>query len=260
MKILSILTLAGVFAGGSVYEARAGDAPLIVSGIEVAPCQTRNEADETGARAVAGQLKAAREKQDRAAILALAPDMEKAFSKAPKYPYAVELCNSVLTIYTDNVESGLIVQAAVVSALKNNIENTVQTVKLEPSSPYALLAFGLGWVYAEQKEYGACADVLSVGSEFDPWYQAILAEYMFCLAQSGRNEQSLLEADKALNDTSLALDDYVRAKILRHKGYALVELSQWEAAEKAYLESLKFDPKSQLAENEIQYIRQKKPK
>ncbi len=226
--------------------------------LNIVPCQTHDEKAETRAAKVAEKLQKAFVKADVSAIRALAPEMEKVMGEAPFPPYYAEKCDTRLIIYSDNLPSQLVLGVLFETATekKANPDGKKLEVVAKPASPFALISYGLAWVYADRKDYGRCVTILTDGRQRDPWNEAILSEYLFCLAQSGQNAESLAEAEKALENPFFNLTDYTRAKVLRHKGYALVELQKWDEAESAYKDSLKFDGSSQLAKNEILYIQQ----
>lgn len=51
----------------------------------------------------------------------------------------------------------------------------------------------------------------------------------------------------------------LRAAALRGKGYVLIDKGDWNGAERAYLDSQAYDPDSEVARSELEYIRKNRP-
>ncbi|MDC7684796.1 tetratricopeptide repeat protein [Asticcacaulis sp. BYS171W] len=252
-RTITVALCAALAVSGSAQAADDKDdaAPLLNF-----PCQTHDKAAEAAAQTVADKFTTFLNKGDRPGILNMVPEMEAVMAVAPA-PYYAERCDTTITVYTSNMSASLMIG---VMAAGGKDDKTKTNINLSGPTPYATLAFGLGWAYADRRDYGRCITVLEDGLKRDPFDEAMIAEHLFCLAQAGRNEETIAAADKHLGNFMLALSDPGKAAILRRKGYALIELGRWDEAEKAYKESLKLDPKNEIAKNELIFIKEQKKK
>lgn len=250
-----ILCAALILAGGALADTtgQGGVTPRL----NISPCQTPDKDAEAKAQAVADKFQAALRAGDRPGILNLVPEMEAVMATAPA-PVYLERCDSNINVYTSNMTAALMV--GVMAAGGDKDDKAKINVNIAGATPYAIIAFGLGWAYADRKEFGLCITVLEDGLKRDPFDEAMIAEHLFCLAQAGRNEETIEAADQHLGNFMTGLSDPGRAAILRRKGYALIELNRWDEAEEAYKESLKLDPKNQIAKGELTFIKQQKKK
>ncbi|WP_126421154.1 tetratricopeptide repeat protein [Asticcacaulis excentricus] len=252
---LLALGAALAFSGSALAQDATTDADK--PELDVVACQSRDKAAEAKAQAVAQAFSAAFQSADRAKVLALVPDMEAVMATAPA-PYYLERCDDHINVYTRNMTAALMV--GVMAAGGDKDGKTKLNINLSGPTPYATIAHGLGWVYADRKDYARCIAMLEDGLKRDPFDEVMIAEHLFCLGQAGRSEETIETADKHLNNFMLGLSDMGKAAILRRKGYALIELNRWDEAEAAYKASLKLDPKNQIAKNELIYIQQEKKK
>lgn len=90
-----------------------------------------------------------------------------------------------------------------------------------------------------------------------------LAEYAYTVRLTGEVERSL-ELYKRTETLASNLSDrpsaaHWRAVALRGQGFALTELQRWDEATKAYQRSLKYEPKSEIARDELRYIAEHRP-
>jgi tetratricopeptide (TPR) repeat protein len=131
-------------------------------------------------------------------------------------------------------------------------------VEQREALPYPLLAFVVGWIDYENKDYAAAHDTYLKGLRNDPDYHAIIMEDTLTLADLGRSPEALTQLDAYLarNDD---LPDELMAGALRKRGYVLVELKRWDEAEAAYRQSMKLDPKDDTSPGELEYIAQNRP-
>jgi len=97
----------------------------------------------------------------------------------------------------------------------------------------------------------------------DPGNPNYLAEYAYTVRVNGQLERSLdlyKRAEKlaaGMRDRTMA--GHWRAVALRGQGFAHSEMQHWDEAEKAYNRSLKYEPDSENARNELEYIKQHRP-
>jgi hypothetical protein len=129
-------------------------------------------------------------------------------------------------------------------------------------NPYPMIALLLGSYYDEIGKPDEAVRVLDEGlslyelagyispnGEHRSWL--MLERSAAAMAQE-RFEDTLVIADSGL---ALSVStDSIRAHFLRNKGFALTELNRLDDAEKAYEDSLKLDPSSDVARNELRYV------
>lgn len=120
-----------------------------------------------------------------------------------------------------------------------------------------------GYALNELKRPAEAAQILGSLVGHDPNNPQYLIEYAYTVRVNGQLEHSLdlyLQAEKLASK----LQDHQssahwRAVALRGQGYALSDLQRWNDAVKAYQRSLKYEPGSDLAKSELQYIEQHRP-
>ncbi|ESQ77847.1 lipopolysaccharide assembly protein LapB [Asticcacaulis sp. YBE204] len=239
-------------ATGAYAEADKKDDILPL--VPVSPCQTHDKDAEAKAQGLADKFRTALRSGDRAAILGMVTEMEAVMAAAPA-PYYIERCENGINIYTSNMTAAILVGAMAAGDKDSKANNNLN---LHGQTAYATLAFGLGWAYADRRDYDRCITVLEDGLKRDPFDELMIAEELYCMGQDRRNEETVAKADGYLNNFMLGLSDLGKAAILRRKGYALIELARWDEAEKAYKDSLKLDPKSQIAKSELEVIKAQK--
>jgi tetratricopeptide (TPR) repeat protein len=98
----------------------------------------------------------------------------------------------------------------------------------------------------------------------DPNNAQYLVEYAYTVRVNGQLERSL-DLYKQAEGVASRLQDrasaaHWRAVALRGQGYAYTDLQRWDDAVKAYQRSLKYEPDSDVARNELQYIEQHRPR
>lgn len=116
-----------------------------------------------------------------------------------------------------------------------------------------------GYALNELKRSAEAEQVLAALVKHAPSNAHYLAEYAYTVRVNGDLRRSLdlyERAEKAASDVS---DRHWRAVALRGQGYALTELQRWDDAVKAYQKSMKFEPDSDVARNELQYIEEHRP-
>lgn len=115
----------------------------------------------------------------------------------------------------------------------------------------------------ELKRPTEAAQVLQALVGHNPNNPQYLIEYAYTVRVNGELERSL-DLYKQAEELASKLQGqeaaaHWRAVALRGQGYAYTELQRWDDAVKAYQRSLKYDPGSDLAKNELQYIEQHRP-
>jgi tetratricopeptide (TPR) repeat protein len=120
-----------------------------------------------------------------------------------------------------------------------------------------------GYALNELKRSAEAEQVLGALVKHAPTNAQYVAEYAYTVRVNGDLSRSLdlyKRAEKAASDLSDPKSKaHWRAVALRGQGYALTELQRWDDAVKAYQKSIKFEPDSEIARNELQYIEQHRP-
>ena len=117
-----------------------------------------------------------------------------------------------------------------------------------------------GYALNDLKRPAEAAQVLESLVRHDPVNPNYLIEHAYTVRVNGELERSLalyITAEKI----AWKLKDPVRAAhwqavALRGEGFACSELKRWDDAAKAYNRSLKYEPDSENARNELRYIEQ----
>lgn len=121
-----------------------------------------------------------------------------------------------------------------------------------------------GYALNELRRPVEAAQVLEALVGHDRNNAQYLIEYAYTVRVNGELERSL-DLYKRAEKVASKLQDresaaHWRAVALRGQGYAYTELQRWDDATKAYQRSLKYEPNSDLARNELQYIEQHRPR
>jgi len=115
-----------------------------------------------------------------------------------------------------------------------------------------------GYALNELKRSAEAAQVLKTLVGHAPNNAEYLIEYAYTVRVNGELENSLdiyKKAEKAASQLpDRASAAHLRAAALRGQGYAYSELQLWDNATKAYQRSLKYEPQSEIARNELHYI------
>jgi|SRR5438552_4025095 len=121
-----------------------------------------------------------------------------------------------------------------------------------------------GYALNELKRPAEAEQVLGSLVGHDPNNAQYLIEYAYTVRVNGQLERSL-DLYKQAEKLASKLEDresaaHWRAVALRGQGYAYSDLQRWDDATKAYQRSLKYEPDSELARNELRYIEEHRPR
>lgn len=127
-------------------------------------------------------------------------------------------------------------------------------------NPYPRIALYLGVYYNEIGDHENALRVLDSGlklnavkgADLGATAPALYSEQAAAYTKLKRWEDSLASCDGGLKIKSLQKADH--ARLLRSRGFALVELNRLDEAEASYFESLKIEPENQVALHEMGYI------
>ena len=116
-----------------------------------------------------------------------------------------------------------------------------------------------GFLAVGARDADAAFEYLDMAQQLAPYWAEPMAERAYFVGHLGDRQASL-----ELYRSALELAEkypgsaHVKPLVLRGIGYALIELGDLDAAQRSYEESLELDPSSEVAQNELEYIRQKR--
>lgn len=135
-------------------------------------------------------------------------------------------------------------------------------VALGPLWAYAY--FQKGYALVELNRFDEAAVALDKALLLSPKNPMFLIERGTVYRASGEWDKMLASNQTALSYIDLVTPDdqkdWERAHALRGQGYALIELGKLDEAEKSFKKSMKIEPKSKVALNELEYIKQLRKK
>jgi len=120
-------------------------------------------------------------------------------------------------------------------------------------SAYPHAYYLLGYINVDQKSYRRALELLEAGQRLEPGNPKFLIEKAVAYSALGEHEQAL-SLYTQIPDAGPRVTSAQKARALRGKGYELIELGQLDAAEEAFRESLKYEPDSKVALNELGFI------
>jgi tetratricopeptide (TPR) repeat protein len=120
---------------------------------------------------------------------------------------------------------------------------------------YPRAYYYLGYLHIELGQFDTAVQVLDQGLRLDPGNPKLSNEKAQALVRLKRFPEAL-----EVYEQVLARDGYVnptdKAFSFRGKGFVLIELGDLDGAERAFRESLEYEPDSQMAAQELEYIQQ----
>lgn len=122
---------------------------------------------------------------------------------------------------------------------------------------YPRALYYLGYLLVHLKQYEAALGYLDRGMAMEPSNPRFHCEKAQALMSLGRHEEALGVLALVIAPGPYVSERHMGA-VLRARGFALIELSMFAEAERCFVESLRLDPTSPVARNELQYIQQLK--
>lgn len=214
---------------------------LLVMALWGAPAQSQPQAQpQPGAVLAAEELLKTNHPEEALALVD--PVIAQALLKEAKAPDAT--CPRVLA-------------AALQAALKGGV-----TVTTDNDWCDAMLI--KGYALNELKRPAEAAEVLRTLVGHDPGNVNYLSEYAFTLHKTGDTPASLAAYLK-VEKLAAQLEDPERAAhwqavALRGQGYNYIEQKRWDDAVKAYQRSLTYEPDNKVAQSELKYIEDNRPR
>ena len=189
-------------------------------------------------------------------------DLESAreLLKAGKPDQSLALVDAIIAQAKEASDPKAICPGAAAAVLQSFMKGQF-TVSVENDWCEAMLV--KGYALNELKRPVEAAQVLESLVGHDPNNPQYRIEYAYTVRVNGDLERSL-ELYKQAEKLASKLEDresasHWRAAALRGQGYAYTDLQRWDDAVKAYQRSLKYEPGSDLAKSELQYIEQNRP-
>ncbi len=120
---------------------------------------------------------------------------------------------------------------------------------------YPRACYYLGYVCIQAQQYEKAISILNTGHTLEPTNPRFVFEKAYAYLGLENYERAVALYDKVRKVTAYVtgLD---KARALRGKGSVLVELGKLNDAEDAFQESLKYDPNSEVARDELVYIKE----
>jgi len=203
-------------------------------------------------------LKATRADIQRGGILAVqghVPDLEQALADANQSFGSAASEDGTVYVLADGLTETLLAMSAVAAGQYPGGRKGVAV-----ENPFPTLSLYLASYY---NEIGRPAEALRVldaslalptvmGQHLDQTRSFLISERGAALSALKRWPDMLADCDEGLQLPGLKDPD--RARLLRARGFALIELGRLEDAEAAYNDSLKLVPDNAIALRELQYI------
>lgn len=251
MKIAMLTAL--LLATAVAAHADAVDDAFAGAGYAVVPCRDHDEAREKADHDLALKALQFLQEHDVASVDAMMPDLRAALDRAPDVAPKPERCGATLDVYSDNLAD--LLTASAIIARSPGLKGL--SAGLRGAPPYGSLAFVIGWVEYEHKDFAAALRDYGRGRLNAPDDAALVTEYISTLNQLGRAQEAL-DSDDAFVAAHPALNDHDRAVLLRKRGYALVDLDRLDDAEAAYDQSLRLEPGDSQALADLEYIKRQR--
>ena len=118
---------------------------------------------------------------------------------------------------------------------------------------YPRAYYHIGVISVEKKQYHNAIEFLDKGQLLEPTNYRFQNEKAVILLECGRKEEALALYDE-VNENAIHVCASELARAMRGRGAGLIELNRLDEAEEALKASLKIDPDSKLAHNELHYI------
>lgn len=122
-----------------------------------------------------------------------------------------------------------------------------------PISAYPRAWYYLGFLMVKLGRFVEALEFLAQGREMEPTNPKFALEAGHALLRAGQLPEAL-EMYASIKEPSPHVGAADVARAHRGQGAVLLERSDWDGAEQAFLESLRWEPKSEVALNELMYI------
>lgn len=209
---------------------------------------TRLDAKEAADAAIVQAALTAFDASGYAAMDIYAPRLEAVLKRAPRPYPQVEIRGSLVVVRADDEETAISLGLA--GAMQANGTDR-QVVSRFNAYPMAALLLG-SWAN-ERRDAGGAVRALSQGLEIQPGNPLLAAELGAAFTLQKKWADALAVYQNALEANPL-VGKLALARLLRGKGFALIELGRLEEAETAYRQALEAEPGHVGAQHELAYI------
>jgi tetratricopeptide (TPR) repeat protein len=186
--------------------------------------------------------------KDAAAQKAALPGLEAQLNALPASEIKAEVCDgNHINAYTSYqyIELGLL-RANGINRFPANL-----TLVKQPDLNQASLAYVVGWIKYEQKDYTGALAAYAKGLAMFPHDHSLQQEYMAALLQLGRYKDLVDFDDKVLADT-LDYDDVTLAKAYSSRAVAEMGLGNMKESDDAFTVSLRYNYTNDVADMQKQ--------
>lgn len=177
-------------------------------------------------------------------------EVQAVLDRAPKAYPKVDIKNGVALLRADSSEVAALSLLVMAQAASAKPAQSLSVSSVFDTYPIAALL--LGSTANEDQKFAQAIIVLERGLALQPDFVQLMGEKGYALGSMKRWADSLAMYEKGLLVTPLV--DENRALMLRGKGAALMELSRFDEAERAYQDSLKIQPGNAIALNQLNNI------
>ena len=185
--------------------------------------------------------------------------------KQAKLQEAIALVDPIITRATSKEakDPDAICPGIAVAFLQSFMQKEAKNIVVSVENDWCDAMLLKGYALTELKRYPEAAQTLEILVRHDPNNAQYLIEYAFAVRSSGETARALALYQKAEGLAARSLDKqagaHFRAAALRGQGYAYIDLQRWDDAAKAYRKSLKYEPESELARNELKFVEDHRP-
>lgn len=181
------------------------------------------------------------------------PALQEVLARAPaSYPMIERKGDATIVRAIEESEALML---GITSAASDTPKNASITID---ANTYGRASFLLGWHYNHARQPDEALKALDHGLAFQPGNGALVSEKGIALAVQGRFTDALALYDDWFENGQGGAASPHRARLLRAKGYALIELHRLNDAENAYRESLAIEPNHPTATRELAFIANQK--
>ena len=118
---------------------------------------------------------------------------------------------------------------------------------------YPRAYYYLGYIYLENENYKKAIELFNKGLLLEPTNPNFILEIAASYQSKGNHKKALTFYNQ-VPDVGLYVSYKIKARALRGKGVALIDMNKFASAEKALKKSLKYEPDNENAIIELQYI------
>jgi tetratricopeptide (TPR) repeat protein len=175
------------------------------------------------------------------------PALRKVLERAPStYPKGEERDGVLILRGDGTIGVGLVGEGTSGDGRKLPVRTEFNT--------YPMAALMLATYAVEKRRPTEALPALDRGLALQPEHAMLVSEKAMALGLLERRQEAVDIVERWLRETPKG-DPADRARMLRSKGFNLIELKRLDEAEAAFRDSLKLEPNHALARNELEYIR-----